>query len=185
MGKRFNWSDEYWLLLMQLYLKKPTGLKPLYSRQMVELSMELHIPPQMLYEQMFRLRQLDTPQLERLWAKYAKSPQRLARGVKLLRQMKGFGQAGMFYDGVEENETFERDFRPMEGHPHLKPAMLILVLDLYFRLTRMLPALRPLPEKERAGRPSSDGGVRANVEKVWQRQSRETGSLGSANGGIL
>ena len=134
-AKRNQWSDEYWLLLMQLYLRKPVGVKPLYSRGLVNLALELHVQPRLLYEQMFRLRQLDTPQLERLWAKYAKSPQRLARGVKLLRQMKGFGQAGMFYDGVEENETFERDFRPMEGHPHLKPAMLILVLDLYFRLT--------------------------------------------------
>lgn len=135
MAKRSNWSDEYWLLLMQLYLKKPVGLKPIYCRQMVDLSLELHIPPQVLYEQMFRLRQLDTPQLEHLWEKYSKSPQRLARGVKLLRQMKGFGQANMFYEGVEENETFERDFREIEGHRPLKPVMLILILDLYFRLT--------------------------------------------------
>lgn len=26
------WSDEYWLLLMQLYQRKPAGIKPLYSR---------------------------------------------------------------------------------------------------------------------------------------------------------
>ena len=97
--------------------------------------MELHIPPQMLHGQMSRLSGLDTPLLERLWAKYAKSPQRLSRGVKLLRQMKGFGQADVFYDGVEANETFERDFRPIADYPDLKPVMLILILDLYFRLT--------------------------------------------------
>ena len=47
------WSDEYWLLLMQLYLRKPEGLKPIYSRKMVELGMELHLEPRFLYEQMF------------------------------------------------------------------------------------------------------------------------------------
>ena len=54
MPKHHLWSDEYWLLLMQLYLKKPVGLKPLYSRDMVDLSLELHLPPQFLYGQMFR-----------------------------------------------------------------------------------------------------------------------------------
>ena len=29
------WSDEYWLLLMQLYLKKPEGVKPIYNRQLL------------------------------------------------------------------------------------------------------------------------------------------------------
>lgn len=30
------WSDEYWLLLLQLYQQKPAGVKPLYSRQLVK-----------------------------------------------------------------------------------------------------------------------------------------------------
>ena len=58
------WSDEYWLLLMQVFMKKPVGMKPLYSKVLVDLSIELHIPPQVLYEQMFRLRRADSPQLE-------------------------------------------------------------------------------------------------------------------------
>ena len=37
------WSDDYWLLLLQLYLKKPEGMKPMYSRALVDLSLELHI----------------------------------------------------------------------------------------------------------------------------------------------
>ena len=86
-----EWSDDYWLLLMQLYLKKPIGVKTLYSRAMVDLCLELHIPPQTLYEQMFRLRRLDTPRLEKLWNEYAEHPNKLARGVKLLRKMRGFG----------------------------------------------------------------------------------------------
>ena len=32
MAKNVRWQDEYWLLLMQLYLKKPEGVKPLYER---------------------------------------------------------------------------------------------------------------------------------------------------------
>ena len=64
MVKNVRWQDEYWLLLMQLYLKKPEGVKPLYSRGLVDLSLELHIPPQFLYKQMFKLRSLDTPRHE-------------------------------------------------------------------------------------------------------------------------
>ncbi len=135
MAQHTLWSDEYWLLLMQLYLKKPAGVKPLYSRGMVSLGMELHIPPQLLYEQMFRLRQLDTPRMEQLWAKYAKSPKKLSRAVSLMRQMKGFGQAGDFYEGVAVAESWEKDFKPIAADSALMPVMLILILDLYFRLT--------------------------------------------------
>lgn len=129
-----EWSDDCWLLLMQLYLKKPVGVKSLYSRAMVDLSLELHIPPQTIYEQMFRLRRLDTPRLEKLWNEYAEHPNKLARGVKLLRKMRGFGQAALFYDGVEVNESFEHDFKPLAADAELTPMMLIIILDLYFRL---------------------------------------------------
>lgn len=156
MAQHPLWNDDYWLLLIRLYLKKPVGLKPLYSRELIDLSMELHIPPQYLYEQMFRLRRLDTPRLQHLWETYANNPTRLSRGIKLLRQMHGFGQAADFYQGVEVTETFERDFKPllidgywMKGDGTLKkprrgqkrsrqtvltPVMLIMILDLYFRL---------------------------------------------------
>ena len=120
---------------MQLYLKKPEGVKPLYSRGMVNLSLELHIPPQFLYEQMFKLRSLDTPRMEKLWERYGNNPKRLAKGIKMLRQMKGLGSAGDFYEGVETHESFELDFKPIEENPDLTPVKLIMILDLYFRLT--------------------------------------------------
>ena len=133
--KRNQWSDEYWLLLMRLYLRKPVGVKPLYSRGLVDLALELHVQPQVLYEQMFRLRSLDEPKLRRLWETYAGNPNKLARGIQLLRRMKGFGMAGSFYDGVEVSESWEKDFRPLPERNDIKPVMLILILDLYFRLT--------------------------------------------------
>ena len=135
MAKNVRWQDEYWLLLMQLYLKKPEGVKPLYSRGMVNLSLELQIPPQFLYEQMFKLRSLDTPRMEKLWERYGNNPKRLAKGIKMLRQMKGLGSAGDFYEGVETHESFELDFKPIEENPDLTPVKLIMILDLYFRLT--------------------------------------------------
>ena len=39
------WTDDYWLLIVQLYQKSPAGVKSEYSRPMVDLSLELHIPP--------------------------------------------------------------------------------------------------------------------------------------------
>jgi len=129
------WSDDYWLLLIQLYLKKPMGVKPIFSKALVDLSLELHIPPSFLYNQLFRLRSIDTPRLKRLWDTYCNSPQKLRRGIKLLRSRMGYGNAGLFYDGVEVNETFELDFKPLEEDGRLTPLMLILILDLYFRLT--------------------------------------------------
>lgn len=135
MAKHASWSDEYWLLLMQLYLKKPVGLKPLYSRALVDLSLELHIRPEYLYKQMFRLRQLDTPRMERLWSTYAKSPKKLSHGVRLLRNRNGFGAPDEFYEGVEINESWEKDFKPLAEDTSLMPVQLIMILDLYFRLT--------------------------------------------------
>lgn len=128
------WSDEYWLLLMQLYLRKPVGLKPLYSRALVSLALELHIPPQYLHTQMFRLRQLDTPLIQQLWDKYSRRPKRLQREAELLRRMNGFGQPEEFYQGVAVNESWEKDFKPIPGTV-FTPVMLVMVLDLYFRLT--------------------------------------------------
>lgn len=129
------WNDEYWLMLMQLYLKKPVGMKPLYSRQLVDLSLETHVPPRYLYNQMFRLRHSDSPLLHLLWETYGKQPKKLADDVKKLKRMKGFGKSEKFYDGVEIKETFEKDFRPLPQNKQLKPVMLIMILDLYFRLT--------------------------------------------------
>jgi hypothetical protein len=49
--------------------------------------------------------------------------------------MKGFGRANEFYEGVETTETWEKDWQPLSEDSSLTPVMLILVLDLYFRLT--------------------------------------------------
>ena len=132
---RIRWTDENWLMLMQIYLKKPAGVKPLYSRDIVSLALRLHFSPKYLYRKMFSLRRLETPQIERLWNTYSKNPGKLAKEVGLLKAMEGFNNAESFYDGVEVNESFEADFRPVPGHDRLTPIMLIMILDLYFRLT--------------------------------------------------
>lgn len=129
------WSDEYWLLLLQLYQQKPAGVKPLYSHQLVKLSLELHIPTQNLYEQQFVLRQRNMPVMRLIWETYADNQRKLNRDVRKLRALKGFGQPKEFYEGVEVKETFEKDFMPLPQNERLKPVMLIMILDLYFRLT--------------------------------------------------
>jgi hypothetical protein len=135
MAKKVVWQDEYWLLLMQAYLHRPVGVKPLYNREMVDLSLELHISPQTLRRRMEQIAQLSTPRIERIWDTYSDNPRRLTRAVHLFREMKGFGAADEFYQGVEVQETFERDFRPLEADPRLTPVMLLLILDIYYQLT--------------------------------------------------
>ena len=95
MARHPLWNEEYWLLLLQLYQKKPMGVKPLYSKGMVDLSLELHIPPEFLHEQMFKLRMV-TPRIKRLWEKYADKPQKLKRDIQRIRQMNGCGNAIQF-----------------------------------------------------------------------------------------
>ena len=135
MAKRLDWLDDYWLLLMQIYLRNPVGVKALYSRDMIGLALELHIPPQVLAGKMQELSRLDTPRIERIWQTYSGNPRKLARAARLLREMKGFGRASEFYEGVGLNETWEKDWLPLQENERLTPVMLILVLDLYFRLT--------------------------------------------------
>ena len=129
-----QWQDDYWLLLMQIYLRKPVGVKPMYSRPLVELGMELHIAPEQLYARLEQIARLETPRIERIWLEYSRNPKRLTRAVQLLRGMIGFGNSD-FYAGVEIEETFERDFRPLEEDNRLTPVMLVVLLDLYFQLT--------------------------------------------------
>ena len=106
MAKNQLWNDDYWLLLMQLYLRKPVGVKA-----------------------------METPRIERIWKEYSQNPQRLSRAVRLLREMKGFNSAGDFFEGVAIEETFEGDFRPLAEDRRLMPFMLVMILDLYFCLT--------------------------------------------------
>lgn len=135
MAKRQIWQDDYWLLVMQLYLRKPVGVKPMYSKDSVFLSLELHIPPEQLFARQCDVANLETPRVERIWEEYGRNPKRLSRAVQLLRNMIGFNSGGDFYEGVEIEESFERDFRPLEGEKQLMPISLVIILDLYFRLT--------------------------------------------------
>lgn len=142
MAKKSNWTDEYWLYVMQLYMRKPTGVKPLYSRASVDLGIEIHVHPREIRARQQQIEAISTPRIERIWDEYADNPRKLARAVRLLRSMKGFGSADEFYEGVEVAESFERDFRPVYditlpngGQVGVTPVMLILILDLYFRLT--------------------------------------------------
>lgn len=151
MAKKQKWQDDYWLLLMQLYLRRPVGVKPVYSRGVVDLSLELHIAPKVLYDRMCEIARLETPRIERIWQEYGQNPRRLSRAVRLLREMTGFNSGGDFYEGVAVAETFERDFRPLEEDSRLTPVMLVLILDLYFRLTP-ITMVSATPEVQELGR---------------------------------
>ena len=174
MAKKQLWNDDYWLLLMQLYLSKPVGVKPMYSREMIALSLELHIPPQQLYQRQCDIANLETPRIERIWLEYSKSPQRLSRAVRLLREMKGFNSAGDFYEGVAVEETFERDFRPLAEDDRLMPFMLVMILDLYFRLTPITMVVEVLqiyqfldPYLRRQEQP--DSALVQPCSHIWER----------------
>lgn len=163
-----QWQDDYWLLLMQVYLRKPVGVKPMYSKPLIELSMELHIEPEQLHARLCQIARLETPRIERIWQDYSRNPKRLSRAVQLLRGMMGFGSAGDFYDGVEVEETFERDFRPLAEDERITPVMLILIIDLYFRLTpiTMVPETPEVQELARLMKVPSQ--LVADILEVFQ-----------------
>ena len=151
MAKNSKWADDYWLLLMQIYLQRPVGIKPMYSRKMVDLSLELHIAPNVLFGRMCQIANLETPRIEHIWETYGNNPRKLSRAVRLWREMRGYGNADQFYDGVEVNETFERDFKPVSDDTVMTPVMLILILDLYFRLTPITMVTETPEVQELAG----------------------------------
>lgn len=130
-----KWSDEYWPLIIQLYKKKPEGVKPLYSKDLVSVSLCLHIQPKELHKKLQDLRKLDTPFIQHLWEDLTSNPRKLNKAVKTIKERQGLGNAGEFYDGVETNESFELDFRPLEAEKRLMPIHLIMILNLYFQLT--------------------------------------------------
>lgn len=136
-----TWTDEFWPLVIQIYLKKPYGIKPIYSRDIVNLALEIHVAPQMIHRKMAVLRKNPTATLSRMLQIYSKKPQWLQKACRQIRQRQGLGSGGALFDGVETHETFELDFRPvnaatamMMGRPLFTPVMLIMILDLYFRL---------------------------------------------------
>ena len=125
MAKNAKWSDDYWLLLMQIYLQKPVGVKPMFHRKMVDLSLELHMPPNFLFNKMCQIANLETPRIEHIWETYGRNPKKLARAVSLWREMRGYGHADAFYEGVEVQETFERDFKPVNKETTMTPVTMV------------------------------------------------------------
>ena len=136
---------------MQIYLQKPVGVKSMYSRGMIDLCMELHIAPNLLFNKMCEMANLDTPRIEHLWETYGDNPRKLARAATLWREMRGFNNADAFYQGVETSESFEKDFKPVAEGLTLTPVMLILILDLYFRLTP-ITMVKDTPEVQELAR---------------------------------
>ena len=136
---------------MQIYLQKPVGVKSMYSRGMIDLWMELHIAPNLLFNKMCEMANLDTPRIEHLWETYGNNPRKLARAATLWREMRGFNNADAFYQGVETSESFEKDFKPVAEGLALTPVMLILILDLYFRLTP-ITMVKDTPEVQELAR---------------------------------
>jgi hypothetical protein len=84
---------------------------------------------------MCQIANLETPRIEYFWELYGNNPKKLKRAVNMLREMWGFNNALEFYEGVETQESFEKDFKPISADSVLTPVMLTLILDLYFRLT--------------------------------------------------
>ena len=155
-------------MLMQLYMKKPVGVKALYSKPLIDLSLELHIEPAYLYQQLFRIRRKDTPSIQQLWNTYADHHSRLSREAKRVRRMRGYGNAAGFYEGVDIHETFEKDFRPLPQQPQLTPVMLIRILDLYFRLTPLTMVAGTSEIQEEARLLKIPAALIVNVMEVFQ-----------------
>jgi len=129
-----GWTDEYIPLLLQVYFSKPVGVKAAYSRRMVDLSQELHVPPRELHDKMRELRQSERKSVRRLWQRYELNRRRLNADCRKLRSMAGFNNAEVFYEGVECRQTFEQAFMPLAEEGRLTPAMLIIILNTYFQL---------------------------------------------------
>ena len=161
MARHPRWSDEYWPQLLQVYLEKPVGVKPLYAKRMVDLSLEWHIPPQYLHKQMFQLRLL-TPSMERLWATYGDNPKKLKKDITTLRKMRGLGNAELFYEGVEVNKA----------HDHS-------------RGNGSISNMRPLPEPRRGVLQPIASRLRPDMETLRQRASRQALHAGHPTQGIL
>ena len=128
-----SWNDEYLLFLMQLYLKSPIGIKPLYSKSLVNLSLELHIEPQTILKKLqeFAENKDKTPSLKLLWDTYSKDEKKLDETISQIRKMRGFGKPDKFYKNVQTVSSFESQFLPIEGYKNISPVMLIMVLYVY------------------------------------------------------
>lgn len=135
MAKHPLWNDEYRILLLAIYLQKPVGVKSPHSRQLVELALQLHVPPKTLHKEMQMLDDKDKVSVRKLWDTYGNNPRRLNKAVKRLRGMDGFGNADVFYDGVDNNDTLAEEYMPVCAESCLSRAMIAVITSLYFRLT--------------------------------------------------
>jgi hypothetical protein len=129
-----KWNDEYWPLLVWLYKRKPEGVKAVYSHELTDIAMHLHIHPSELHRKMMELRNPKTPYLKHVLEEY-QSQRKLNKAVKTLMEKEGYGTSGRYYDEVDTNESWELDFRPLEARNDIMPVQLIIILDQYFRLT--------------------------------------------------
>ena len=77
----------------------------------------------------------ETASLQQLWKRFATHQKQLRRDIETIRKMRGFNHPQQFYDGVSQEETWQTDFRPLQVDASLTPLHLIIILDLYFRLT--------------------------------------------------
>ena len=140
MARTSNWSDDYWLLLLQLYLRKPVGIKPMYSRAMVELAMELHIAPQILFSRMGQLAALQA-RLEavREKEKLRYDTGRLAEDIR--RQVEsilsGETDSEVFYKNILDQMIVYRDGK-VEVRLNLLPMKWAFVLERMARIQRQL-----------------------------------------------
>ena len=162
------WQDEWWPFVLLLYMRKPVGVKRMYSRACVNLALELHLPPSVICEKMAELRRPAAPSLRRLMERYDGRARALSNRVEKLRLMRGFSSHGLFYDGVEVRETWETDFRELPGTGGLTPVALILVLDLYFRLTPSTMSVDTPEVKELARLIGQKASAVAEVMGVYQ-----------------
>lgn len=126
-------NDEYLLDVLQLYLKSPVGIKRLYSRSVVNLSLDLHVSPQFIIKKMHDIEEYKDkiPSLTRIWNAYAYDEKKLGVAVETLKRMRGFGKPSKFYKDVTSTTSFEKMFLPISGHKNIIPAMLVMVLDVY------------------------------------------------------
>ena len=128
------WTNDLWPLVIKAYLSAPTGPKSNCSRPVVDLAMQLHMKPADIVDRLKTVDAHKNPMVERLLVHYQAHPKKLKRDAERLTAMSGFGNSGAFYDGVDTAEAgFERFYRPIDGTA-FTPAMLTILLNLYFRL---------------------------------------------------
>ena len=156
-------------------MEKPVGIKAMYSRKTVALALELHIHPSILYKKMFMIRQPQTPTLRHLTESLCNNTRKLRKTCRQLRDIINMGKGSTFYDDVETNETFELDFRPVNAptaqimrRPLFTPAMLIIILDLYFRLIPSTMTIETPDVRDVADLLDIDPGNVVDILEIYQ-----------------